>query len=788
MAKKAAIIVESPTKTRTLSRFLGDEYILLASKGHVRDLPEATPLDEQCPQCGGQLCERYSRRRIFAGCENYPKCKYARHLRERNLTEEILSDQVLGVDIQNSFKPHYVIIPGQRKVLEQLSKQLADVDHVYLASDPDREGEAIAWHLTEALGLSDVKRIQFNEITEEAVRGALQSPGEIDLDRVNAQQARRVLDRLVGYKLGPLLCRNIGGRGRQEVLSAGRVQSVALRLICDREREVAAFEPEEYWTIEAHLTPDEETPPFIADLKTKDDEEVELANEEQAQAAVGDLRRQRFLVAEVEHKTRRRNAQPPFITSTLQRQAAYDLHFSARKTMQIAQQLYEGVETDEDTVGLITYMRTDSTRVAKPAQNQARKYIREHFGNEYVGKGARGKKVKAAQEAHECIRPTSVFREPDKMKEFLDKDQAALYELIWRRFVASQMTPAVYDQYAVDISAGPYGLRASTSAVKFPGFLRVLPDKKDKEEGQLPVLEVGHELQLVDLDPQQHFTQPPPRYNEGTLVQALEENGIGRPSTYAPTIETLRQRRYVRMQKRAFLPTALGLAVNDYLVERFPNIMDVEFTARVEEDLDTVERGEREWVDVLRAFYPDFEASLQQAAEAGPKLLEGEKCPECGGELYEKYSAYGKFAGCENYPDCTYKRDLLEDVLGKKQPAETTGEKCPECSAELVKRTSRRGQQFIGCSGYPECRYTRPLRGTGGRRTAKEAIPTDIECPDCGQNLVLRYGRRGPFLGCAAYPKCKFTRNVTEEELQDIQAVGSNTAQVHPKGSSDGTD
>ena len=772
MAKKAAIIVESPTKTRTLSRFLGDEYILLASKGHVRDLPKGD----------------------------------------------------LGVDIDSDFQPHYQIIPQQHKTLSKLRKQLEGIDEVYLASDPDREGEAIAWHLMHALELSDAKRIEFNEITEEAVRAALENPGEINFDRVNAQQARRILDRLVGYKLSPLLWRKIGSKGKDTALSAGRVQSVALRLICDREREIAAFEPEEYWTIEALLTPAEPTTAFTAERKTKDDEEVELGNEEQVQAAVGDLRRQRFLVAEVEHKTRRRNAQPPFITSTLQRQAATDLYFSARKTMQIAQQLYEGVETAEGTVGLITYMRTDSTRVAKPAQNQTRKYIREQFGDEYVGKGVSGKKAKRAQEAHECIRPTSVFREPDKMKELLDKDQAALYELIWQRFVASQMTPAVYDQYAVDISAGPYGLRASTSAVKFPGFLRVLPDKKDKEEGQLPVLEVGQELQLVDLDPQQHFTQPPPRYNEGTLVQTLEENGIGRPSTYAPIIETLRQRRYVRMQKRAFLPTALGLTVNDYLVERFPNILDVEFTARGEEDLDTVERGEREWGDVLRAFYPDFEASLQQAAEVGPKLLEGEVCPECGGQLYERYSAYGKFAGCENYPDCTYKRDLLEDVLGKKQPAETTGEKCPECGAELVKRTGRRGRQFIGCSGYPDCkytrdllgdaleqkqapelidencpecgqqlvkragrggrpfigcsgypkcRYTRPLEGAKGAGPRQEPISTDIECPDCGQKLVLRHSRRGPFLGCSAYPKCKFTRSVSEEELADIQAASN---------------
>ncbi len=722
MAKKVAIIVESPTKTRTLARFLGDEYILLSSGGHVRDLPE----DE------------------------------------------------LAVDVENGFRPHYQVIPRQRGTLDKIRDGLKEVDQVYLASDPDREGEAIAWHLMEALDLSDARRIQFNEITEEAVKAALESPGEIDSDRVNAQQARRILDRLVGYKLSPLLWKKIGSKGTT-ALSAGRVQSVALRLICEREREVAAFEPEEYWSIDALLTPDQQTPPFTAELKTKDDEEVKLSNEEQAQATVNDLKDQTFLVAKFERKTRRRTAQPPFITSTLQRQAAADLHFSARKTMQIAQQLYEGTDTDEGTVGLITYMRTDSTRIAKPAQNQARKYIRQEYGDEYVGQGVKGKKVKGAQEAHECIRPTSVFREPGKMGKFLNKDQAGLYELIWRRFVASQMKPAVYDQYAADITAGPYGLRATTSKVKFPGFLRVMPEKKEEQQ-PLPVLEVGQQLQLVDLDRQQHFTQPPPRYNEGSLVGALEENGIGRPSTYAPTIETLRQRQYVRMQKRAFVPTALGFTVNDYLVERFPDIIDVEFTARVEEDLDRVERGEQQWVAVLESFYPDFEAALDKAATAGPRLMEGQKCPECGGQLYERYSAYGKFAGCENYPKCKYTQDLLGDVVKKEAP-EPIDEKCPECGEQLLKRIGPRGQSFIGCSGYPKCRYTRPLQTSGGSRDRKQAIATDIECPKCGQKLLLRYGRRGPFLGCGGYPKCRFTRNVSEEELAQLQAKGDSASE-----------
>jgi DNA topoisomerase-1 len=702
---KKAIIVESPTKTRTLGRFLGKEYTLLASRGHVRDLPEKD----------------------------------------------------LAVDVQHDFQPKYVVIPRQRKTLKELREALQGMDEVYLASDPDREGEAIAWHLAHALGLQDAKRIEFNEITEQAVREALGHPRGIDMRLVDAQQARRVLDRLVGYEISPLLWRSIG-RTTSGGLSAGRVQSVALRLIVDREREIQAFVPEEYWSIEATLTPEDKLHPFTADLKEKAGEKVQISSEAEAQATVADLQQQAYQVGKFEEKDRQRSAQPPFITSTLQRAAASELGFSASKTMRVAQALYEGVEIGGETVGLITYMRTDSTRVAAPAREQAVGFIAQQFGENYVGPGVRGKTAKGAQEAHECIRPTSVLRTPESLAPALDKDQARLYELIWRRFVASQMAPAVLHQRGADILAGPYLLRATSSEVVFPGFLAVLPDREKEEGTKVPVLTVGQALRLLGLKPEQHFTQPPPRYNEASLVQALEEKGIGRPSTYAPTIETLRSREYVRMEKRNFVPTRLGIAVCDYLVDHFPGIMDVEFTARMEEDLDTVEQGERDWVALLRDFWGTLEGRLAQVKGEGDVYLEGETCPECGGRLRVRYSAYGKFAGCENYPACSYKRDLSGLAQTEAAEPEELEEPCPECGGKLIVRESRYGK-FAGCANYPKCKYTRDLSGR------PRPVKTDLPCENCGKALVLRQGRRGPFLGCSGYPKCRFTREPTAQEL-----------------------
>ncbi|MEA3403572.1 MAG: type I DNA topoisomerase [Armatimonadota bacterium] len=702
---KKAIIVESPTKTRTLSGFLAGDYELLASMGHVRDLPE----DE------------------------------------------------MAVDVQGSFEPKYVVPSSARKTIGKLRKALKNADEIYLATDPDREGEAIAWHLVDELELSHARRIQFNEITREAVLEALEHPGEIDMDRVEAQQARRILDRLVGYSLSPVLWKKIGGPS-EAGLSAGRVQSVALRLITDRERERAAFEPEEYWSISALLQP-EGGEQFEAELKTIDGEEIDLSSEDQVTPIVAEMQGAAYRVAQIERKKQRRNPRPPFITSTLQRAASNRLRFSARKTMRIAQQLYEGVETAEGSHGLITYMRTDSTNVAASARKQAAAFIEERWSKKYLGKGVRGEKVKGAQEAHEAIRPTSVTRTPESLRSVLSKDQLALYELIWRRFVASQMAPAIVDQTGVDIEAGRFMLRATGQVVIFPGWYAVAG--RDDDDKSLPELQEGQALELLELDPQQHFTQPPPRYTEASLVRELEDNGVGRPSTYAEIIDTLRRRRYVRMERRQFAPTPLGLAVSDYLVENFPEIMDIEFTASVEEDLDTVERGERDWREVLRDFYGPFEQEVARAESAPPRELEGERCPECGGRLLIRYSRHGKFAGCENYPDCDYTRDLT--VL-ERPPVEETEYECPECGSPLVIRTGRRGR-FFACSAFPECEYTADVGPDGAPQERSRPMPTTEECPECGGTLILREGRRGKFLGCSNFPKCRYTRDYKGEEL-----------------------
>ncbi len=724
MPGKKAIIVESPTKVRTLAGFLGKEYELLASMGHVRDLPA----------------------------------------------------KEMGVDPEADFEPTYTILPRQRKTISKLRKALSKVDEVYLAMDPDREGEAIAWHLLEALNLDNAHRIQFNEITEQAVREALDHPGEIDIDRVKAQQARRVLDRLVGYKLSPLLWQKISTRGRRTGLSAGRVQSVALRLICDREKERAAFEPVEYWSVTALLTPGGEDDQFKAELKTRDGEELQLPDEETVTPIVEELQRAEYRVAAIERKKQRRNPRPSFITSTMQRAAANALHFSARKTMMVAQQLYEGVEVDGDTVGLITYMRTDSTRIAAPARKQAVALIKQRFGDDYVGPGARGKKAKGAQEAHEAIRPTSAQRTPEDLRPVLSNDQYRLYKLIWEQFVASQMAPAVLDQTGVDIEAGPYGLRATGSVVIFPGFLAVL-GRTDDDDKRLPELEEGQPLELLELTPEQHFTKPPPRYTEATLIRELEANGIGRPSTYAEIIETLRRREYVRMDARQFVPMPLGLVVSDYLVDNFPEIMDVDFTAHIEEDLDTIESGERDWVSVLREFYDPFEALLEEVEKAPPKVLEGEVCPECGGKLLVRYSASGKFAGCENYPDCKYTKDLDEDIL-ERPPVEETDLVCPECGSPLVIRTGRRGR-FFACTAFPKCKYTANIDENGQPQERAEPQLTGELCPECGGALIVREGRRGKFLGCSNYPKCRYTRDYAGEEI---------LGEAPPKADSDAAD
>lgn len=728
LVAKAAIIVESPTKTKTLAGFLGKDYVLLASMGHVRDLPEGE----------------------------------------------------LAVDVEHGFQPHYVTIPRQKKTISKLKADLKGITEVYLASDPDREGEAIAWHLAQVLGLDDPKRIEFNEITEKAVKTALAHPRKIDLNRVDAQQARRILDRLVGYEISPLLWRRIGSRGGT-ALSAGRVQSAALRLICEREREITAFVPEEYWSLEVELTPQERNEPFRATVRSKNGEDLSLKAEDQAKPAAEELEKLAYVVAGIEKKPRTRNPQPPFITSTLQRQAANELHFSARKSMIVAEQLYQGVETDEGTVGLITYMRTDSTRVAEEAVEQTRQFIREQYGADFVGPGARGKKAKGAQEAHEAIRPTSTLRHPDQMRPYLDKDQAAMYDLIWRRFVASQMSAARFEQITVDIAAGPYGLRATGSTLQFAGYLAVMPEKEeDKEVAVLSRLEVAQSLDLVKVLPEQHFTKPPPRYTEATLVQELEENGIGRPSTYATIIETLRQRKYVSMKDRAFVATVIGFAVNDYLTDHFPHIIDIEFTARVEEDLDRVEEGSEDWIALLRHYHDDLEVQMQAAKDETPQVYEGEVCQQCGGKLLIKYSVRGKFAGCENYPDCDYIKNLTPQIA-EKAPAEPVGRTCPECGAGLVYRVGFRGRKFIACMGYPKCKYTEQIDADGTAHPKPKPIESGVACDKCGAMMLVRQSKRGPFLGCSKFPRCRNIMSLDKMENPPTELLAEAAAKVEPQ-------
>lgn len=779
---KTAIIVESPTKTRTLARFLGKRYKLLATRGHVRDLPERR----------------------------------------------------LAVNIEDNFRPEYEVIPRQKEHLAKLQERLKGVEHVYLACDPDREGEAICWHVKEVLGLDSErsKRIEFNEITMQAVQQALEHPREINYQRVNAQQARRVLDRIVGYQLSPLLQQRLGGwRSARGSLSAGRVQSAALRLVVERERERASFVPREYWRLRAVLQPQGRKESFVAELVQRDGRKVRVENGVDAAEILADLIDAKYSIVDLQTKERKEIPAPPFTTSTLQRQASSRLGLSARETMSVAQRLYEGVELSEGTTGLITYMRTDSTRIAPEARTAAVGFIRSNYGEDYVGPGVRGRAVKGAQDAHEAIRPTHVELTPDDVAPYLRPRELAVYRLIWRRFVASQMASALWDETIVDVGAGRYVLQAKGKVLRFPGW-RVLygaeaateDDEKERNveeaaEGLLPVLSVGEQLDLLHLRANQKFTEPPARYTEGTLVAALEKYGIGRPSTYAPIIETLRQRRYVEMAGRYFVPTSLGVAVYDWLMEYFPQILDLEFTARMEERLDAVERGEADWVEVLQDFYNHFVKWLSQAEHSKPQVLEGEVCPECHGRMLERFSRNGRFAGCENYPQCQYTRDLgwelpepcprcghnLEVVVSPRNglqvrcgnrecdyvkdpeavepeepPAAQENKACPECDRPMVLRRGRRGEQFWGCSGFPECRHTEPLKKQGKR----PVVETDMECPDCGKKLVVRWGRRGPFLGCSGYPKCRHTRNLTDDEKRQYLPLGrSDEAEPRTGGS-----
>jgi DNA topoisomerase-1 len=645
------------------------------------------------------------------------------------------------------------VLPAKKKILDELKKAAAKVDALYIATDPDREGEAIGWHLADELGIGKAKthRIMFNEITERAVRAAFLHPGKIDKNKVDAQQARRVLDRLVGYKLSPLLWEKIR-RG----LSAGRVQSVAVRLITEREREILAFVPVEYWTLHARLRA-KEPPEFEATLREVRGAKASLPTEAETLAVMTALHGREWRVKSVTRGERKKNPAAPFITSTLQQEAGRKLHFTAKKTMMLAQQLYEGVELgDEGSIGLITYMRTDAVRVSQDAQAEAREWVTARLGGEYLPPSPPVYKAKkSAQEAHEAIRPTTVAREPRLVARFLSRDQLALYRLIWERFLASQMLPALYDTIAADIEAGDCLFRAQGSTLRFAGFTAVYVESREESEAPpeeeseavLPEFREREILRLRSLDPKQHFTQPPPRYTEASLVKTLEERGIGRPSTYAQILSTIQERGYANREKGTLFPTELGMQVTDMLVPHFPEVMDVEFTAQLEESLDKIEEGDADWVETVAAFYKDFAKDLVRAGRKMEDYKEGvktgEACPECGKSLVEKWGRFGKFLACSAYPDCKYTKDLG----GRERPPdEPWDESCPTCGKPMVVKHGRFGK-FIACSGYPECKTTKP-------------VPLGVVCPQdgCGGQLVQRRSKRGKmFFACANYPQCTFS-------------------------------
>ncbi|HET9906903.1 MAG TPA: type I DNA topoisomerase [Anaerolineales bacterium] len=686
------VIVESPAKAKTVGRYLGKGYSVRASVGHVRDL---------------------------------------------------LKSQ-LSVDVENNFTPKYRVPNEKKEVVKELKKLAQKAEEIYLATDPDREGESISWHLLEAAEIDPerAKRVEFHEITESAIKEAFQHPRNINMDLVDAQQARRILDRLVGYGISPILWEKVRGR-----LSAGRVQSVALRLIVEREREIDAFVPVEYWSIHAEFKPDGLTSTFIAKLAKIDEKDIELPNEETVKPILIDMETAAYSVTKVKRGERRRKPSAPFTTSTLQQEASRKLGFTAKRTMALAQGLYEGQDVGSGgATGLITYMRTDSTNVSTSAQAEARQYVSGKYGKDYLPPEPPQYKKRAAnaQEAHEAIRPTSVMREPEQVKEYLEPAMYKLYRLIWQRFVASQMEAAVYDTLQVEVigksNAHEYLLRASGSSVKFAGFLVVYEEAKnedvkteeDEENVKIPSgVAEGQKQELVRLIPEQHFTQPPPRFSEASLVQALEEDGIGRPSTYAPTISTIQQRGYVVREEKRLIPTEIGMQVNDLMVQYFPDIVDLTFTARMEEDLDMIANGQAEWAEVMHEFYHPFADDLKKAqaempvTKSGPEPI-GRICPEDGGELVIRYGRFGKFISCANFPNCRYTEPWLEKI----------GVICPKDGGELVEKKTRKGRTFYGCANYPNCDFTSWKR------------PLKQPCPKCNGLLVIANKREAQCTNC----------------------------------------
>lgn len=663
--KKNLVIVESPAKAKTIKKFLGRNYKVEASMGHVRDLPKSK----------------------------------------------------LGIDLEEDFEPNYITIRGKGKTLNKLRKAAKKSDEVFLATDPDREGEAISWHLAYALKLSDENnnRIEFNEITKTAIQNAIKNPRTIDKDLVDAQQARRLLDRIVGYRLSPLLWKKV-----RKGLSAGRVQTVAVKIICEREEEIRNFDEEEYWSLEIELK-NEDGEVLKADLYRIDNKKFNLESKEETDQVIEDIKKEDFEIIKVKKRKRRRNPKSPFTTSTLQQRASNKLNFTAKKTMYLAQQLYEGIDVgSEGTVGLISYIRTDSTRLSNEAKNGAKDYILNKFGDKFLKSSKKkSKKNSNAQDAHEAIRPTDTQRTPEKMKKHLSKDQFKLYDLIWKRFVASQMSPALYESISAQFKAGAkYKFRVSGSRLLFPGHL-ILTGKEKEDNIDLPVLNEGDKYSLVKTNPEQHFTTPPPRYSEATLVKTLEEEGIGRPSTYAPTLSTIESRDYVEKERRYFKPTELGETVTELLTEYFPDVTDVEFTADLEKRLDEIEKGNENWKKILRDFYEPFYNRLENARENMERVQiveeTDEVCEKCGSPMVVKYGRYGKFLACSSYPECKNTKPYLIK----------TGVDCPECEdGEVIERTSKKGRTFYGCSNYPDCNFMSWNK------------PVKKPCPECGSLMV----------------------------------------------------
>ncbi len=720
---KTLLVVESPAKAKTIKKYLGKDYDVKASVGHVKDLPDGS----------------------------------GKTTKARRFQRVTHSSPVVGVDVNDNFKPYYEIIPGKENIVKELREAAAKAEKLFLATDPDREGEAIAWHLKEELGKPDDQtyRILFNELTERRIKEAIASPTRLNADKYNAQQARRVLDRIVGYQLSPLLWEKV-----QSGLSAGRVQSVALRIIVDRQDAIDKFVPQEYWSITAELK-GERPPSFQAKLVEIDGKKADIRDMQTARAAFLQADSETFVVSDIQKKERSRKPQPPFITSTLQQEASKKLRFAGTRTMRIAQQLYEGIELgSEGAVGLITYMRTDSTRVAPEAIEAVRQYIVTAYGPDYLPSKPHTYKVgKSAQEAHEAIRPTSMDRPPDKVAPFLDKAQLALYTLIWNRFVASQAAAAIIELTTLVIAAGKLSFRATGAVMRFDGFTRIYSIESDEEEAHknvneesaksLPVLNVGEELSLVKIDPRQHFTQPPPMFNEASLIKELEELGIGRPSTYAEIISTIQKRKYVEIEDKKFRPTLLGRIISSLLVDNFPRLLDTQFTAQMESSLDRIEEGDISWTETLRDFYGPFQEDIKLAKQAMQNIKKtglptNDSCPKCGQPLLIRSGRYGLFLGCSSYPDCDYTSNI--DHKKSETPQSIPSDRNCDCGAPMVIKRSKAGA-FLACSRYPECKITKPLS-------------TGVACPKCGKGeLVRRRSKKGRFFyGCSRYPDCDYVQ------------------------------